>query len=141
MVNDKSYSLGVPVGQIHGNIRKLARIVTMRAASFYHFQNSHVTLTISASVTIILVFYVPPHTLIEIFIFCPIFNFDFPRKLLIFMAEKLVKFHQKNCKKIFGENLVKMWWFGTFQLLTTLISREKLSKRFLGEKLVKMTKN
>ena len=37
-------------------------------------------------------------TLFEIFIFCQKFNFDFPRKLSIFWAEKLVK----------------MLWFGTF---------------------------
>merc|ERR1712004_939033 len=49
------------------------------------------------------------------------FNFDFPRKLSIFL----------------GEKLVKMLWFWTFRLLTTLISREKLSKKKnWGEKLV-----
>ena len=42
------------------------------------------------------------------------FNFDFPRKLSIFL----------------GEKLVKMLWFWTFQLLTILISREKLSILF-----------
>ena len=50
------------------------------------------------------------------------FNFDFPRKLSFLV----------------GEKLVKMWWFWTFWLLTTLISREKLSKKNSGEKLVKM---
>ena len=50
------------------------------------------------------------------------FNFNFPRKLSIFL----------------GEKLVKMLWFWTFYLLTTLISREKLSKKNLGEKLVTM---
>ena len=42
------------------------------------------------------------------------FNFDFPKKLLIFL----------------GEKLVKMLWLSTVKLLTTLISREKLSRKF-----------
>ena len=42
------------------------------------------------------------------------FNFDFPRKLSIFLGEKLGKM---------------LWFWTTFQLLTTLISREKLSKK------------
>ena len=54
------------------------------------------------------------NTLFEIFIFCPKLNFDFPRKLSIFL----------------GEKLVKMMRFWTFKLLTTLISREKLLKNF-----------
>ena len=53
-------------------------------------------------------------TLYEIFICVQKFIFDFPRKLSIFM----------------GEKLAKMLWFWTFYLLTTLISREKLSKKF-----------
>ena len=44
------------------------------------------------------------------------FNFEFPRKLAIFL----------------GEKLVKMLWFWTCLLLTTLISREKLSKKKIG---------
>ena len=59
------------------------------------------------------------HTVQNLHFFVQKFNFDFPRKLSIF----------------FGEKLVKMFW--TFYLLTTLISREKLSKK-LDEKLVKM---
>ena len=43
------------------------------------------------------------------------FNFVFPQKLLIFFG---------------GEKLVKMLRFWTFYLLTTLISREKLPKKF-----------
>ena len=35
---------------------------------------------------------------------------------------------RKNCRFIGGEKLVKMLWLWTFLLLTTLISREKLSK-------------
>ena len=49
------------------------------------------------------------------------FNFDFPKKLLIFL----------------GEKLVKMLWLSTVKLLTTLISREKLSRKFCVKNLWK----
>ena len=55
--------------------------------------------------------------------FLAVDNFDFTRKIV---------------KNNLGEKLVKMLRFWTFQLLTTLISREKLSKKIEGEKLVKM---
>ena len=54
-------------------------------------------------------------TLFEIFIFCPKLQLSFPKKIIDFFL---------------GEKLVKLWWFWTFWLLTTLISREKLSKKF-----------
>ena len=72
------------------------------------------------------------------------FNFDFPRKLSIFLGEKLVKnvvvldflavdnfdFTRKFVKEFLDEKLVKIMCFLTFLLLTTLISREQLSKKF-----------
>ena len=65
-------------------------------------------------------------------------NLHFLSKNSTLIPEKIVNF--------LGEKLVKMWWFWTFQLLTTLISQEKLSKKcfsrevkkILVEKLVKM---
>ena len=56
-----------------------------------------------------------PYTLFEIFIFCPKIQLWSPLKIVDFL----------------GEKLVKMLWFWTFKLLTTLISREKLSKKNL----------
>ena len=53
------------------------------------------------------------HTVRNLHHFIQKFNFDFPRKLLIFL----------------GEKLVKMLWLSTVKLLTTLISREKLSRK------------
>ena len=66
------------------------------------------------------------------------FNFDFPRKLSIFWGEKTREnvvvldflavdnfdFTRKIIKKNLGEKLVKLLGICTFQLLTTLISRE-----------------
>ena len=51
------------------------------------------------------------NTLFETFIFCPKIKLSFPEKIVDFLGGK-------------------MWWFWTFWLLTTLISREKLSKKF-----------
>ena len=55
-----------------------------------------------------------------------------------FLSKNSTLISRENCLFFLGEKLVKMLWFWTCLLLTTLISREKLSKKNLGEKLVKM---
>ena len=49
---------------------------------------------------------------------------------LHFLSKNSTLISRENCRVFFGEKLVKMLWFGTFYLLTTLISGEKLSKKF-----------
>ena len=55
-----------------------------------------------------------------------------------FLSKNSTLISRENCRFFWGENLVKMLWFWTFQLLKTLISREKLSKKKMGKKVVKM---
>merc|ERR1712049_27355 len=57
---------------------------------------------------------------------------------LHFLSKNSTLSFRENCRFFLGEKLVKMLWFLTVKLLTTLISREKLSKKIWGEKLVKM---
>merc|ERR1712004_80347 len=57
---------------------------------------------------------------------------------LHFLSKNSTLISRENCRFFLGEKLVKILWFWTFQLLTTLISREKLSKKNLCEELVKM---
>ena len=50
---------------------------------------------------------------------------------LHFLSKNSTLNSRENCQFFWGEKLlVKMLWFSTLQLLTTLISREKLSKKF-----------
>merc|ERR1711860_489890 len=52
---------------------------------------------------------------------------------LHFLSKNSTLISRENCRFLWGEKLEKMLWFWT-----TLISREKLSKNFFCEKLVKM---
>ena len=79
----------------------------------------------------------------EIFIFCPKIQLWFPEKIvyifgwktrenvvvLDFLAVDNCDFTRKIVKKNLDEIFVEMLWFLTFRLVTTLISREKLSKK------------
>ena len=47
-----------------------------------------------------------------------------------FFVQNSTLISRQNCRFHLGEKLVKMLWFWPFQQLTTLISREKLSKKF-----------
>merc|ERR1711860_314139 len=85
------------------------------------------------------------HENVVVLDFLAVDNFDFPRKIvkkkiggktrenvvvLDLLAVDNFDFTRKIVKKIGGEKLVKMFWFWAFLLLTTLISRGKLSKIF-----------
>ena len=47
---------------------------------------------------------------------------------LHFLSKNSTLISRENCRILLGEKLVKMLWFRALQLLTTLISQEKLSK-------------